>query len=191
MRGYAVLHAPAMEDSADPEVQQLEAFSGWLSQLGEDAARLADVLSNTEYPSSVRRPAASALNYLFKSLDLIEDGIEGLGYLDDAFVLRLAAKAAVSSDGAPESLELLAEQAGVVADFLGDDYVRLETFVGGLSNLTVRGRSVDQVLEDEAACEELVGEVRGWISRYEPPHLKADPKNLVKLRAFLNAKLPT
>ena len=38
---------------------------------------------------------AGALTYLFKSPDLIPDGIEDLGFIDDAFVFRMAAAAAI------------------------------------------------------------------------------------------------
>ena len=40
---------------------------------------------------------------MFKSLDLIPDGLEGLGFLDDAFVLRVAAGLAVAVPKAKEA----------------------------------------------------------------------------------------
>ena len=50
--------------------------------------------------------------------------------------------------------------------------------------------SVDTILEDPGAQEEFLGEVSGWAHRYEAPTFLGEPKNLVKLRAFLDAKLP-
>jgi uncharacterized membrane protein YkvA (DUF1232 family) len=173
----------------DQDTQFLEAFGSWLKRLGEDAGLLADVLSNADFPETTRRPVGGALNYLFKSLDLIDDGIEGLGYLDDAFVLRVAARA-VGEGAASDKLARLASEAALVESFLGADYARLSRFVDGLGTSTVRGRSVDALLSETSVCEDLVGDVRGWVRRYESPAFVQDPKNLVKLRAFLAAKLP-
>ncbi len=36
-----------------------------------------------------RRYATAGLNYIFKSLDLIPDGIDDIGFCDDAFVIRV------------------------------------------------------------------------------------------------------
>ncbi len=173
----------------EQDTQFLEAFGSWLKSLGEDAGVLADVLSNDNLPEETRRPVGGALNYLFKSLDLIDDGIEGLGFLDDAFVLRVAASRAAGGPGG-ESLAQFAEDARLVEAFLGADYARLTRFVDGLESSTVRGRSVDAILSEGPVCEELVGDLRGWARRYEAPQLTRDAKQLVKLRAFLGAKLP-
>jgi uncharacterized membrane protein YkvA (DUF1232 family) len=174
---------------SEQDTQFLEAFGSWLESLGGDAGALADVLSNADLPEETRRPVGGALNYLFKSLDLIDDGIEGLGFLDDAFVLRVAAAQAAGGPGG-EALAQLAAEAALVEAFLGADYARLTRFVDGLASSTVRGRSVDAILSEGAVCEELVGDLRGWARRYEAPQFARDPKQLVKLRAFLGAKLP-
>jgi uncharacterized membrane protein YkvA (DUF1232 family) len=50
---------------------------------------MADALG-AAIPDGARRALASGLNYVFKSVDLIPDGIDDIGYLDDAFVLRVA-----------------------------------------------------------------------------------------------------
>jgi len=142
----------------------------------------------------VRRHAAASLNYLFKSLDLIPDGIEDLGYIDDAFVLRVAAALAVAEDSAAASkapqVVRLAEEAKLINELLGDDYSRLEEYVKRLQGGAARGRTVDEILGDEAIRRDFVNEVSGWASSYEAPSFEKDNKNLVKLKAFLAAKLP-
>ncbi len=170
----------------------LDAFPEWLRALGNDARALAEVVGNAATPEPIRRPLAAALNYLFKSLDLIPDGIEDLGFIDDAFVLRVAARAAHAAGGsdADGPLGRLAEQADLIREFLGDDYSRLETYVQGLGQGSARGRSVDDVLSDAAVCAELVREVKVWADGYAAPSFSRDDKNLVKLRSFLTAKLP-
>ena len=75
--------------------QCLTIFPEWLRSLADDATDLGETLNDASAPDAARRYAAGGLNYLFKSLDLIPDGIEDLGFLDDAFVMRVAAALAV------------------------------------------------------------------------------------------------
>ncbi len=174
---------------SDVDSRCLDAFPGWLRSLAEDALALSALVTDASAPEGARRNAAGALSYLFKSLDLVPDGIEDLGYLDDAFVLRVAARLAHHSEPLP-ALEKLAHEAELVSDFLGVVYPRLERFVAGLGHLSVRGRTVDDVLASEDGSASFVGEVRGWANDYVAPPFGRDAKNLVKLRSFLNAKLP-
>ena len=174
------------------ETRCLEAFPVWLKSLGADAQALAAVVENAEAPPSARQRAASALNYLFKSLDLIPDGLEDIGFVDDAFVFRVAASNVSTEDAAADAsgaLSRLATDAALVAEFLGDVYPRLAAYVGDLGNAKVRGRNVDEVLADSAVLADFVRDVRQWANGYQPPAFHRDDKNLVKLRSFLNAKL--
>jgi uncharacterized membrane protein YkvA (DUF1232 family) len=180
--------------SSDP--RYLEMFPTWLGSLGLDAAALGTIVSG-DGPEPVRRYVIAGLNYLFKSLDLIPDGIDDLGFLDDAFVLRVAAALALadSADPPPESpegevLKRLAHEAGAVKDFLGDDYVRLEGYVKGLRKGAARGRTVDDIMADSAVRSGFASEVQGWSQSFVAPSFTRDPKTLIKLKAFLSAKLP-
>jgi uncharacterized membrane protein YkvA (DUF1232 family) len=139
----------------------------------------------------VRRYATAGLNYIFKSLDLIPDGIDDLGFLDDAFVLRVAASlAAAESPSAKEGpLGRLADDAHSVKDFLGDDYARLEDYVRRLRTGAARGRTVDDILGDEATRTQFLGEVTQWANDYRVPSFTREAKTLIKLKAFLSAKL--
>jgi uncharacterized membrane protein YkvA (DUF1232 family) len=123
-------------------------------------------------------------------LDLIDDGIEGLGFLDDAFVLRIASSSAQAAGQLPESLTHLAADADLIREALGDIAPRLDSFVTSLESVVVRGRSVEAIVEQAAVREEIVGEVSGWASRYQAPGFVMDEQALVKLRSFLAAKLP-
>ena len=174
---------------SDVDSRCLDAFPAWLRSLADDALGLASVVADEGASEPGRRGAASALSYLFKSLDLIPDGIEDLGFLDDAFVFRVAARMASPGEASP-ALEKLAHDAALVSDFLGVDYPRLERFVASLGNAVVRGRSVDDVVSTPSVAASLVGDVRGWAGSYVVPSFGRDAKNLVKLRAFLSKKLP-
>src|SRR5215470_7464213 len=93
------------------EARCLEAFPNWLRILGDDARALSKWVASDGTPDAARRSLIAALNYLFKSLDLIPDGIEDLGFVDDAFVFRVASSLALhessvttgSPIGAPSS----------------------------------------------------------------------------------------
>jgi uncharacterized membrane protein YkvA (DUF1232 family) len=174
------------------EARCLEAFPVWLQALGADATELAAVVENADAPASARQRATSALNYLFKSLDLIPDGLEDIGFVDDAFVFRVAASNVTSEDAAADqsgTLTRLAGDAALVQEFLGDVYPRLAAYVADLGNAKVRGRNVENVLADAAVLADFVREVRQWAGSYQAPAFYRDDKNLVKLRSFLAAKL--
>ena len=179
---------------SDIDSRCLETFPEWLRSLGSDAVDLSEAVADAEMPEELRRYSAAALNYLFKSLDLIPDGIEDLGYLDDAFVVRVAASLAVGAANDVEQkapkVARLAQEAQLIAELLGDDYARLEAYVDKLKMGAARGRTVDEIIEDEAVRRDFVNEVAGWSQSYEQPNFTKDAKNLVKLKSFLSAKLP-
>jgi uncharacterized membrane protein YkvA (DUF1232 family) len=169
----------------------LEAFPGWLKTLAEDAQKLASLLEEPDSAAAAQRGAASALNYLFKSLDLIPDGLEDLGFIDDAFVLRVsAALIAESERDSGGVLAKLADEASLISEFLGADYPRLERYVQTLADGSARGRSVAQIVDDAAVRAELVREVRQWASGYTAPSFARDARSLVKLKSFLGTRLP-
>lgn len=180
-----------MTDAAVVDPRYLEIFPAWLRSLGEDAAQLGAALADAGGSAEVRRYLVAGLNYIFKSLDLIPDGIDDLGFLDDAFVIRVAASLAVAEDHAAKAgvVGRLADDARAVRDFLGEDYARLEAYVRGLRKGAARGRTVDDILGDDATRVTFLGEVTAWSQSYQVPSFTRDPKTLIKLKAFLSAKL--
>jgi len=170
------------------EAQLLDRFPEWLASLPSDTLLMAQELENVENSRALRVSLASGLNYLVKSLDLIDDGIESLGYLDDAMVLRLALKNALG--GIPESLLGLRGDAALLVEFLGPLTGRFESFVAGLESLKVHGHSALELLEDDALLQAFLTEIREFAQLYEPPRFPRDPSLLVKTHAFLDAKLP-
>jgi uncharacterized membrane protein YkvA (DUF1232 family) len=180
----------------ETQTRYLETFPGWLRDLGVDAEALADALSEDGLPVEAREHVCGGLNYLFKSLDLIPDGIDDIGYLDDAFVLRVAASLSSQtdlshvSDAKARIFERLADESEVIREFLGDDYGRLEGYVRGLRRGAARGRSVADIIGNAAVCGAFVEDVRGFARTYESPSFAPELKNLIKLKAFFDAKLP-
>lgn len=177
------------------ESRCLDAFPNWLRSLADDARALASVLEVGGEGAPQRRSAA-ALNYLFKSLDLIPDGLEDLGFIDDAFVVRAAVQAlkheseVAFAEDTTGALARLAEEAELVQEFLGNEYERLVKYVERLEQGSARGRTVATILVDASLRADFVREVREWADGYAVPTFTRDERNLVKLRAFLLAKLP-
>ncbi len=179
-----------MSEDSSALAKYLELFPSWLKSLGEDAALLGEVVKS-DVPEGARRHAIAGLNYIFKSLDLIPDGIDDLGFCDDAFVLRVAANLACTDH--PEAhvgvLGRLSDEAQHVRDFLEGDYVRLESYVKNLRKGAARGRTVEDIVLDETARSTFLHEVAAWARDYQVPTFSRDTKTLIKLRAFLSAKL--
>lgn len=171
------------------DAEFLNLFASWLSTLGDDAAALGQVLQSNA-PADAKKYSAAGLNYLFKSLDLIPDGIDDLGFCDDAFVLRVAARLA-TKDGVAEHPRLseLAAEAADVEGFLGATYPKLVAYVESVCGATVRGRTVDRILSEDEARSAFLHEVAAWTKAYEAPNFSRDPKTLLKLRSYLSAKL--
>lgn len=175
----------------------LEIFPQWLASLGDDLNIVVSVLKGPDLSEVSKRYLLGAVNYVFKSLDLIPDGIEDIGYLDDAFVLRLTAKGAlVGDEGAldaslREKLATLSEQCSIIEDFLGEGvYRRLEKYVDSLKNGAARGRMVSEMLTPSDTFLELISDAEQFIASFEAPRFVKDEKNLIKLTAFFEAKLP-
>ena len=179
-----------MGDTAN-DARYLEMFPAWLSTLGDDVAALGKIVDG-DGDDGVKRYVVSGLNYLFKSLDLIPDGIDDIGFLDDAFVLRVAASLAIADqpDAKTGIIERLADDAKQLKEFLGDDYERLESYVKGLRKGAARGRTVEDIMSDDGARKTFAHEVAAWSKEFQSPSFSRDPKTLIKLKAFLNAKLP-
>jgi uncharacterized membrane protein YkvA (DUF1232 family) len=175
----------------------LDTFPAWLRSLGEDVEAILSAAEGEGARDVVKRQLVAGINYLFKSLDLIPDGIDDIGYLDDAFVLRVSAKLVrqeISEDiggDRAKALEALSDQARLIEEFLGEEnYRRLVRYTKELRKSAARGRTVDEIVDKADVWREFVSEVRSFSRSYESPAFSREEKNLIKLRAFFDAKLP-
>ena len=180
---------------SEDNLRYFEAFPTWLRTLADDAVGLAGLITAESTPDTARRNLVGGLTYLFKSLDLVPDGIDDIGYLDDAFVMRLAARDAAAQDGATKAdlkgtLERLSGDVALIEAFLGDDFARLEAYVKDLGKGAARGRTVDDIMQKADVRKEFVGDIHGFAKSYAAPSFTRDEKTLVKLKAFLAARLP-
>jgi len=181
---------------SDSDPNYLDLFAAWLHGLGDDAEQLTAIVSADVVHEGPRQLVIGGLNYLFKTLDLIPDGIDDIGYLDDAFVLRVAAELAIQEDVGelePDGVRVLnrlASDVDAVREFLGKDFPRLADYVKGLRKAAARGRSVADIVRDVPTQKAFLEDVRGFCRSYTPPRFAREEKSLVKLRAFFDAKLP-
>jgi uncharacterized membrane protein YkvA (DUF1232 family) len=206
-RPRAVAAGAEESNMSELDAQCLEAFPVWLQRLPEDTRAFSLIACSTALPDVWRAKAAGALNHVVKSLDLIPEGIEDLGFIDDAFVLRGAARhlAAQLSDEerasvqaneeselarALEAVSRLAAEAALVERFLGADAARLARYVDSLEQIVARGRSAARLVSEPDLCAEVCAEVASWAEKYRAPSFTRDLKNLVKVRAFMTVKLP-
>jgi uncharacterized membrane protein YkvA (DUF1232 family) len=180
---------------ADAERPYLATFAPWLAALGEDARELARCLDDVQVPAQVRILVAGGLSYLLKSLDLVPDGAQDIGLLDDAFVLRIAASLATATPGtwrqaeAGVLLKRLAAEADAVRTFLGPVYPRLVEYTRSLGRGMARGRPIADLVVNDETRGAFVADLNGWASTYEAPPPLADATALLKLRAFLETRL--
>ena len=180
----------------DGQANYLDVFPTWLQSLGEDAEKIGQLIANAALPDGARQALTGGVNYIFKSLDLVPDGIDDIGYLDDAFVLRVAADLAIREDlssldaDTVRGLNRMAEEADLIRGFLGGDYSRLEGYVNGLRKVAARGRSVQDILHDRTVQSAFLSDLRGFVRTFRAPSFSREGRNLVKLKAFFDAKLP-
>ncbi len=60
----------------------------------------------------------------------------------------------------------------------------------GLRNGAARGRSVGDIIREDDVRKEFIADLEGFAKSYESPSFSREEKNLIKLRAFFDAKLP-
>jgi hypothetical protein len=191
------IHESEGEAAAPPsDTDFKKAFVAWLAGLGGEARELAALLAREDAPPSLRRFAAETLNQLLYAVDLIPEGIEGLGYLETLFGVRLLAREL--SEAEPDSasadphgtVRRLATEARLVRSFLGEeDEGRLLGLVRAQSEKRARGRSVTELLELPEARSAAMEELQSWAEHYRPSQFGTGSHDLVRLLSFLRTRV--
>ena len=196
--------APASPPSDDPPLdpdpptdgEYQKVFVGWLAGLGGEARELSALLAREDVPPSLRRFAAETLNQLLYAVDLIPEGIEGLGYLEALFGVRLQAREL--SEAEPDStsadphgsVRRFSREALLVRSFLGEeDAGRLLALARTQNEKRARGRSVAELLEVPEARSAAIEEAQSWAEHYRPSQFGSGSHDLVRLRSFLRTRV--
>lgn len=106
-------------------------------------------------PEAARRVLAAGLAYLAEPSDLISDDLAGIGIMDDAAILRLAARDAVAAGATDEALRRLGGEAEDLAYIFGDLVGKLEQMLGILQRPDARGRTPFDTIADPERRMEL------------------------------------
>ncbi len=185
------LHLPAMSEHVD-------AFREWVGTIREDVETLEAIIENEKVGEDARQYAAAALNYLVTRMDLVPDWEASIGVLDDVMVIRICTELASQRGldaGLTDSKHIvavgrLANEIGVIDDFLGDDLAAdLRKYVARLVDTSVRGRGVMTILENAEERAKLYEEVADDLRRM-PAAPFEDPETLsVKFKSYLQHKL--
>jgi uncharacterized membrane protein YkvA (DUF1232 family) len=178
-------------------MNHLDTLEAWLASLPDDIRCFRAIASDESIPAGARRIAAGVINYLFKSADLIPDGIDDIGTLDDVMTLRLGAallraeEVERSQPEAGRTLRHLAEEASVVREILGADlHERFARYTSSLATVSSRGRSTQDIVDNSQKLHEMTAEVGSFCSGYTIPPFEKSERTLIKLRAFLDTRLP-
>src|SRR5262249_5119498 len=97
-----------------------------------------DALTDETTPAEARKSLAAVLNYVLDLLDIFPDHYQGLGVADDALLLRLGARQAVTAGAKQSGLRELAAEADDVEKVLGELTAPLEKYLDKLGERTVR-----------------------------------------------------
>lgn len=179
------------------EGQYAQKWQQWTSQLGSDIDLVFALSGNEAIAPPGRRFLAAAISYVLTQLDLIPDH-ERAGAVDDALVLRVAAALATEHAGelpTKESTQLarLANDDEEIRAALGDVlFAKLRRYVIDLCDKPVRGRTVEQLLNDARARQDAQHELELTKKKLKEPVAlsDADAAGLeVSVKSYLQMKL--
>lgn len=172
-------------------------FEEWTESLPSDVQATWVMLGNDAVAPPGRRFLAAALSYTLTQLDLIPDH-EKAGSIDDAFVLRIAYGLAAQHAGKTST-----EDAARIARMTHDEdelrtlledqlYAKLRRYVMELADKEVRGRTVDHILNDPRARQDLKRELDVQTKKMKPVHADNDQEReaiIVSVLSYLKMKL--
>ncbi|MCL2825421.1 MAG: hypothetical protein FWD57_15625 [Polyangiaceae bacterium] len=180
-----------VDDLLDPVVGALcEVFPRWYRAVADDAVALAGFLLRDEVPELGRRRIACSIVHLVRLIEMIPLGLEELGYLEAAFVLRVTAGFALKVPGMVDAdldgvVRRMAGECEHVEMLFGKDYGRFESYVRSLDGKVVRGVGVYELVKDAAVSTGFVGDLAGWARRGDVADMVFGEVELIRLRGYL------
>jgi uncharacterized membrane protein YkvA (DUF1232 family) len=172
-------------------------FEEWTASLSSDVQATWALLDNPAIAPAGRRWLAGALSYTLTQLDLIPDH-ERAGSIDDAFVLRIAyglAAEHASKTGRDDAARIarMTHDEDDLRALLGEaTHAKLRRYVTQLPDKEVRGRTVEQLLADPRAREDMKRELDLQCKKMKVVHADtpADAEALlVSVQSYLKIKL--
>jgi uncharacterized membrane protein YkvA (DUF1232 family) len=171
-------------------------FPRWIQSLADDVRQLAAVIARADAPWRMRVALVGAVNYMFRSLDIIPDWFPALGFVDDAMILRTGAAMAAHVDAGElagdemQALYRLSNEADLVKELLGEELNgKFVKYVEELPSKDVRGRNAEAVLKTETELKNFLAEVESFAKDYKPSAYASDVRYPEKIRLFVSGKL--
>lgn len=175
------------------DAERITALQGMMDTFSTDVITLQVAVADGRTPDLARRALAAALVYFVNRFDLVPDHLEGVGLADDAAVLRLAAKNAVSYGADDPDLRRLAGEASDLHDVYGDLVGPLEDYLNKLQWQATDGKTPADVIADPGTRVKLWQELSQRIGAYKPQKVLAeggDPAKQMKvLTSLLRSRL--
>lgn len=147
--------------------ESLAILQRFVDTYAADVAVVQAAVADSATPAAARRPLVGALAYAVDAFDFFPDTTKGLGTVDDAIVLRVAAKAAVGA-GAPDlALGQLARDTDHIDAMFGELAPSITKLVAALPDRKVAGKTTDEVLASKDAMVTLEANVKRELARYQ------------------------
>ena len=144
-------------------------------------------------PAQARTILAAALVYVVEPIDLTPDHLEGLGLIDDAAMLRLAARTAVAHGAPDEGLKRLGLEAAELSLIFGDLVDSLFAYLERLTGPDRNGKTPDQIIVDPESRMALWRDLNRRREGFKTHSLVAtamNPAELVKtMRTLVRGRL--
>ena len=178
--------------------EHIEDIKQWVRSFRGDVEAVKSVVDTETIDDRGRKLAAAALNYLVTRHDLVPDHNETIGMLDDVMVLRVCMRLAnaydideqIADDDDLRRVTNMMADSATVASLLGDElYGKFTKYCARLTEVAVRGRSPEQIVENEKARKELYEEVERDILRMPAPSFEDADDVMVRFTSYLHHKL--
>ena len=174
----------------------IDVFKSWAESIRQDIDGFKALLESEKADAHSRKLAGAALLYMVSRMDLIPDWNEGIGVIDDVMVLRVCSQLTQGhergalSTTADVALDRMANEADKITQFLGGSlYDKLKSYCAKLGDVTVRGRTPAQLMDDANLRKALYVELEDELKK-SVPIVVNDPQDAeLRLKAYLTHKL--
>ena len=174
----------------------IDVFKSWAETIRQDIDAYKTLLESTKADDRARKLAGGALSYLVSKMDLIPDWNEGIGVIDDVMVLRVCAALSQDLDrgalpsASEAALERMSNQAEKIQAFLGGPlYDKLKVYCAKLSDLKVRGKTVQVLIDDEKERTDFYKALDEELEKTVPIVVNDPTDAELRLKAYLTHKL--
>jgi uncharacterized membrane protein YkvA (DUF1232 family) len=177
-------------------VAHIDVFKSWAESIRQDIDGFKALLESEKADAHSRKLAGAALLYMVSRMDLIPDWNEGIGVIDDVMVLRICSQLTQGHERgalpttAEVALDRMSNESDKITQFLGGPlYDKLKSYCSKLGEVTVRGRTPAQLMEDANLRKALYVELEDELKK-SVPIVVNDPKDAeLRLKAYLTHKL--